>query len=135
MSRLSKTERIELWLDRLNRQASSLESVAAFCEREQISCQSFYSWKRRLSPRVEVPRKNRTAASGQRQPSGPANSLGGQSGFAELVVASSAEAAQVQLPGGIRISLGTRHDVVAVVVDRLVQSCLTSHSDETTKPC
>jgi len=128
MSRFSKPERIELWLDRLNRQASGRESVVAFCQREQISAPSFYSWKRRLSPRVEVPRKNRTARPDQPQ-------LGGQSAFAELVIASSAEAAQVQLPGGITITLGTRHDVVAVVVDRLVQSCLTSHSDETTKPC
>ena len=133
MSRLSKTERIELWLDRLNRQASGLESVAAFCQREQISSPSFYSWKRRLSPRVEVPRKIRTAPPDQ--PPRPGNQSGGQSAFAELVIASSAEAAQVQLPGGITITLGTRHDVVAVVVDRLVQSCLTSHSDETTKPC
>ena len=135
MSRLSKTERIELWLDRLNRQASGLESVAAFCQREQISAPSFYSWKRRLSPRVEVPRKNRMARPDQPQSSRPANQSGGQSAFAELVIASSAEAAQVQLPGGITITLGTRHDVVTVIVDRLVQSCLTSHSDETTKPC
>ena len=133
MSRLSKTERIELWLDRLNRQASGRESVAAFCQREQISAPSFYSWKRRLSPRVEVPRKNRTSPPDQ--PSGPANQSGGQPAFAELVIASSDDAAQVQLPGGITISLGTRHDVVAVIVDRLVESCSTSHSDETAKPC
>ena len=133
MSRLSKTERIELWLDRLNRQTSGRESVAAFCQREQISAPSFYSWKRRLSPRVEVPRKNRTSPTDQL--SGPANQSVGQSAFAELVIASSADAAHVQLPGGITISLGTRHDVVAVIVDRLVQSCSISHSDETAKPC
>jgi len=133
MSRLSKTERIELWLDRLNRQASGRESVAAFCQREQISAPSYYSWKRRLSPRVEVPRKKRTAPPDQ--PSQLAIQPVGQSAFAELVVTSSVDAAQVQLPGGVTISLGNRHDIVAVIVDRLVRSCSTSHAEQAAKSC
>jgi len=50
---MSKTQRIQLWLDRLRRQAASQLTVADFCRLDQISVASFYKWKLRLSPSVD----------------------------------------------------------------------------------
>jgi len=69
---MSKTPRIQLWLDRLRRHAASQLTVVDFCRLDQISVASFYKWKLRLSqsvdsaPRVDsVPkrRKGKLAAS------------------------------------------------------------------------
>ena len=38
-----------LWRQRLQRQADSGLSIAAFCAREGVSCTSFHAWKRRLA--------------------------------------------------------------------------------------
>ena len=61
MSRMTKSERIQLWLDRLNRHSASQLTVADFCQLEQVSLPSFYQWKRRLSPRVDSATKRRQA--------------------------------------------------------------------------
>ena len=58
-SRMTKPERIQHWLDRLNRHAASQLTVAEFCEREAVSLPSFYQWKRRLTPRIESATKRR----------------------------------------------------------------------------
>ena len=50
---MSKTQRIQLWLDRLRRHAASQLTVADFCRLDQISVASFYKWKLRLSPSVD----------------------------------------------------------------------------------
>lgn len=50
---MTKAERIQLWLDRLRRQAASQLTVVEFCRLDAISVPSFYQWKRRLSPRVD----------------------------------------------------------------------------------
>jgi hypothetical protein len=39
------------WRQRLQRQASSHLSIAAFCAREGVSCSSFQAWRRRLAAR------------------------------------------------------------------------------------
>jgi len=43
MSRLTQPARIQLWLDRLNRQVASRLTVAEFCRREAVSVPSFVS--------------------------------------------------------------------------------------------
>ncbi len=40
-----------LWRQRLQRQATSGLSIAAFCALEGVSCASFQAWKRRLAAR------------------------------------------------------------------------------------
>jgi len=51
---MSKIQRIQLWLDRLRRPAASQLTVADFCRLDQISVASFYRWKLRLSPSVDL---------------------------------------------------------------------------------
>ena len=112
MSRMTKTDRIQVWLDRLSRQAASQQTVAEFCGDEEISLPSFYQWRRRLAPRVDSPPKRRKAK------------LAASPGFTELVVQSAPAWAQATLPGGITISLGTQPEVAAMIVDRLLQHAL-----------
>ncbi|MGB7346609.1 MAG: hypothetical protein WBD20_20475 [Pirellulaceae bacterium] len=109
MSRTTKPARIQLWLDRLNRQAASHQSVAEFCLREEISLPSFYQWKRRLAPRVDSPPK--------RCESKPTN----HAGFTELVVQPASTSAHATLPGGITITLGSQPEMAGMIVDRLLQ--------------
>ena len=109
MSRMTKPARIQLWLDRLNRHATSRQSVAEFCLHEEISLPSFHQWKRRLAPRVDSPPKRRKSK------------LADHAGFTELVVQSASASAQATLPGGITISLGTQPKMAAMIVDRLLQ--------------
>ena len=120
---MSKTARMGLWLDRLNRQSRSAETVAEFCKREGVSTASFYQWRRRLSPRIDTPRKPR-----KRKQSSTAD-------FSELIVEPVSSVAQATLPGGVILSLGNQPDVVAVIVDRLVRSCLLAASPEMAESC
>lgn len=121
MSRLSKSERMHLWLERLDRFAESQLTVAEFCQREGISPPSFYQWKRRLSPNVRVAsaRQRRT------EPAAGSNS----SGFTELVVNSPGSGAVVSLPGSVTISLGADAEMAAMIVDRVL------HHTRQQRPC
>ena len=51
MGRTKDPKRESLWRERLQRQATSGLSIAAFCAREGVSCVSFHAWKRRLAVR------------------------------------------------------------------------------------
>lgn len=122
MSRLSNPSRIQLWLDRLNRQAASSLTVAEFCEREGVSFPSFYQWKRRLSPRVESASVRRQS----RQPSLGNPAVAQQPRFTELVLSASPANASVSLPsvslpGGITITLGTQPEMASLILDHLLQ--------------
>jgi len=124
MSRLTQPARIQLWLDRLNRQAASTLTVAEFCQREAVSVPSFYQWKRRLSPRIESATMLHRSRQPQQSLGNPA--VAQQSRFTELVLNASPATACVSLPcvslpGGITISLGTQAELAAVIVDRLLQ--------------
>ena len=112
MSQMTKTDRVQLWLDRLNRQAASQQTVAEFCGHEEISVPSFYQWKRRLAPRVDSPPQRRKAK------------LAASPGFTQLVVGPAPAWAQATLPGGITISLGTQPEMAEMIVDRLLQHSL-----------
>ena len=112
MSGMTKSDRIQLWLDRLSRQSASQQTVAEFCGHEEISLPSFYQWRRRLAPRVDSPPKRRESK------------LADHAGFTELVVGSAPAWAQATLPGGITISLGTRPEVAALIVDRLLRHAI-----------
>jgi hypothetical protein len=116
---MTKPERIQLWLDRLNRHSASQLTVAKFCEREEVSLPSFYQWKRRLSPRIETATKRRRSRRPRQSCSQPA--LADQQGFTELVIQSSQATASVSLPGEITISLGTQPEIASLIIDRLLQ--------------
>lgn len=118
MSRLSESARrvrVSLWLERLNRQAVSGQTVAEFCAAENVSVASFYQWRRRLKPRVDAPTGRRRDQRGGQPGVSAANS------FAQLVVEPSPDTACARLPSGVSILLGSQPEIVAVIVDRLLQ--------------
>ena len=53
----SRADLRQAWQQRLDRFASSGLSVAAFCRTEELSVQSFYYWKRRLTPALPSPQQ------------------------------------------------------------------------------
>jgi len=128
MSRLPKSELISLWLDRLNRFAKSDLTVANFCQREHVSLPSFYQWKRRLSPRVDVVRPRRPCRSRQRPGKATAEPARRPLGFAELVINPMPSAAHAMLPGGITISLGDQLEMAQLIVDRLLRYAIPTDS-------
>lgn len=119
MSRMTKPERIQHWLDRLNRHAASQLTVAEFCEREAVSLPSFYQWKRRLTPRIESATKRRKRRLPHPSLARPA--IADQPGFTELMVNASPTTACVSLPGDITISLGAQPEIASLILDRLLQ--------------
>ena len=123
MARMTKSERVALWRGRLQRYASSRLTVAQFCQQEQISIPSFYSWKKRLAPQAA------STAADRRHPARTdrvrSNSTTG--GFAELLVHGPSTPAEAKLPGGVTISLGSDCEIAALVVDRLL-----AHSSQVT---
>ena len=119
MSRITRPERIQLWLDGLNRHAASQLTVAEFCKREEVSLPSFFQWKRRLIPGIESDsrrRKNRRPLPALANPA-----IAGQPGFTELVINASQATACVSLPGHITISLGSQVEIASLIIDRLLQ--------------
>ncbi len=128
MSQQTHPARIHLWLDRLNRQAASSLTVAEFCEREGVSLPSFYQWKRRLSPRVELA----SASQQSRQPSLGSSPVAQQPRFTELVLSAAPATAcaalpSVSLPGGITITLGAQAEMAGLILDRLLQHVAQLH--------
>ncbi len=111
---ISKPERIALWLERLNRFSQSNQSVASFCKTEGISAPSFYQWKRRLQPSVDI------AKAGQ----GVTASLStkARTSFAEVEIRPATDAFRVSLPGNVTLELGGRLDAVATVVREVLQA-------------
>lgn len=127
MPRLSKSERLSLWLDRLTRFYNSGQSVSEFCHRENISQPSFYHWKRRLSPRVDPP----SPARRKKPPAATAGAL--TAGFTELSVTSQPlTPTRIRLPQDVVIELGTEQSTVTAVVDQILARCLTDNSNEAT---
>ena len=109
MPRISKSERVELWLDRLQQQSQSGQTIAQFCAAEGVSAPSFYQWKRRLAATLAENQETRTDLS-QPQPS-----------FSEIQIVGQAASASVSLPGGIYIQLGTDPGIAAIIIDRVLQ--------------
>ena len=114
MSRISKSQRISLWLERLNRFSQANQSVAEFCSDEGISTASLYRWKQRLSPSVDRPKAIRIQS--------PALT---RSNFAEVSIAPAFSApTQVHLPHGVTIELGSDQAIAASVVGQVLLHCL-----------
>lgn len=113
---LSRSDRISLWLDRLNRFSQSSHSVASFCAAESISAPSFYQWKRRRRRRVERPKP---VACRRKPASAPAR-------FVEMEIRPVAGCIRVSLPGNVTIELGDRLDAVAQDSPGTRKPCQTS---------
>jgi hypothetical protein len=111
MYRKLRTQRAELWRERLARQAAGPCSVAEFCRREGVSQPSFYQWRKRLSTLS-------TSRSGQ-----PAKSSGPQAAdvqfvSVELPASLSSAGIQIDLPNGavVRLPGHATAEIVAAAV-------------------
>ncbi|HUG89359.1 MAG TPA: hypothetical protein VML55_00910 [Planctomycetaceae bacterium] len=97
------------WRERLRRYRVSELTVAEFCEREDVSTASFYSWKRRLA---------RCGAGGSN------SGRPGQAGRTETgplfvpVTVRPVAGVRIELPGGAVVELPRDAD------ERLVRTCL-----------
>jgi hypothetical protein len=122
MPRISKSDRVELWLDRFHRHSQSGQTIAEFCAAERVSAPSFYQWKRRLAATLSENQETRTVLAKPQQPS-----------FAEVRIVGQTSPTLVSLPGGIHIQLGTDLVVAAIVIDRILQhACPTDGADAAT---
>jgi hypothetical protein len=130
MSRISKTERIKLWLERLDRQRSSGESIARFCADEGISAPSFYQWKRRLTPSIASAGKAQTTRRPNSKPTGSAKTALSKPAFSEVQIVEQRSPAIVLLPCGISIQLGCDLQIAGSIVDRVLRHSLGSTESE-----
>ena len=98
MARALTREERAVWKDRISRQATSGESVAEFCAREQVSDASFYRWKRNLKvgPRKRSTRSQATKTARKDSSTTPRSTTAG-SAFFQLPVAPSRGAAWIEL--------------------------------------
>lgn len=87
----------EIWSERLRRYANSSLTVAAFCQRERVSVQSFYYWRRKL------PAMSGTFGSGAGRRSGGAGAPQKQD-FVSIAIRTSA-AVKMRLPNGAQLWL------------------------------
>jgi len=95
MARALTREERAVWKDRISRQATSGESVAEFCAREQVSDASFYRWKRNLKV-GPCKRSTRTKTARKDSATTPRSTTAG-SAFFQLPVAPSRGAAWIEL--------------------------------------
>lgn len=145
-SKLSKTERIQFWLDQLNQQACSGQTIREFCDQQRISVASFYQWKRRLAPAAAEVRPDRITKPSSSKMTRSTSSRENRHPFTELIVsdsglpaaataAFSGWQASATLPGGVTINFGSHPEVIALIVDRLVwqSQAMESNSDQPMK--
>ena len=127
MTRISRAERIELWLERIGRQRTAGKTISEFCSEERISAASFYQWKRRLSRSASDGKPQAELALAKAIPTHGAQS---PPTFAEVQVVGQLPPASVLLSGGIRIQLGCDLELAGCIVDRVLQHSLGSNESE-----
>ena len=110
MARISKSERIEIWLDRVRRHSESTQTIAQFCDAEGVSAPSFYQWKRRLAT-TQAEKLETEIAPHKAKPTA----------FSELQIVGHAHPALLTLPGGIKLELGADPRIAATIIDRVMQ--------------
>ena len=93
------------WIERLQRFERSGQTVARFCEAEQISPPSFYLWRKRLGIASRRSRSRASGSRGRRRPSAF------QPVF--MIPPQAAPNATIRLPNGVVIEL--RDDPAAIV--------------------
>jgi hypothetical protein len=105
MTRSTNKERRQTqWRERLERQAQSGQSVAAFCRSEGIAAPTFYGWRARLAKGIDTPNTSTAPAAQRRQEAAPFIDLG--------ALGSTASATgfdiRLALPGGIVLTISAR---------------------------
>ncbi len=113
MSRLSKSSNAATeWRRRIRRFSQSKLTVAAFCEKEQVSMPSFYHWRRKLSG----PSTGKPTAS---------------SAFRSVALVTPADVVTVTFAGGTQIEIPSEStEAVRAVVGELARTDFVSRSEE-----
>lgn len=115
MPKLSHADRNRLWKDRLKRFGLSDQTVAAFCQAEGVSAPSFYRWRHKLAPDGAGSAKSKRDKSITRRQEA-------DSAFAQLtVVGSDSLPSIIELPSGVKITLGNDQTTIANIVQQLMQ--------------
>ena len=109
MSRSTDSRKLALWRERFERFSRGELAVGSFCARERVSVASFYYWREKVgqvgfaSP--DRSRANRPAV------------------FRPVTLVGAAPAVRIELPGGVRIEVGTGDlEVVRAVVNAVARS-------------
>ena len=101
MARKVSKETMQLWRERVARQAASGVSIRQFCDEERIPQATFYAWRRRLQTRAATPTKRVTPP---RTVSGPVVAKSGRTGdFIPLRLLDAPTAWEVVHPRGYRV--------------------------------
>lgn len=105
MTRSTNKERRQTqWRERLERQAQSGQSVAAFCRSEGIAAPTFYWWRARLSESIDTPHASAVPRTQRRPETAPfidLGALGSTDSTASFDI-------RLALPGGIVLTIATR---------------------------
>ena len=109
MARSTDSGKLALWRERFSRFSRGELAVGPFCAREHVSVASFYYWREKVGEcgrRGEVrPRTDR------------------QNVFRPVTVVPASPAVRIELPGGVRIEVGTGNlEVVRAVVNVVARS-------------
>lgn len=92
------------WRERLERQAQSGQSVAAFCRSEGLAVPTFYWWRAQLAKRIDTPHASAAPGEQRRHEAAP---------FIDLGALGSTDSAasfdiRLALPGGIVLTIAAR---------------------------
>ena len=98
---MHKERRQAQWRERLERQAQSGQSVAAFCRSEGIAAPTFYGWYKRLAKNVDTPTASAATTAIGAHESAPFIDLGAAAPAAGFDI-------RLALPGGIVLTLTAR---------------------------
>jgi len=118
MPRSTDTRKLALWRKRLERFSRGELAVGPFCARERVSASSFYYWREKI---------------GQAGCASPDRSRANRPGvFRPVTLVGAAPAVRIELPGGVRIEVGTEDlEVVRAVVNALARPSDRAGSDGT----
>jgi hypothetical protein len=101
MARKISKETVQLWRERVARQAASGVTIRQFCDQEGISQATFYAWRRRFRDRTIPPAKPVTT---RRRPSGGIAAESSRTGdFIPLKLLDAPAAWEVVHPRGYRV--------------------------------
>jgi len=109
MSRSTDARKLALWRERFERFSRGEWAVGRFCARERVSVASFYYWREKVG-RVGCASQDESRA----------NRPGV---FQPVAIVGAAPAVRIELPGGVRIEVGTGDlEVVRTVVNVVARS-------------
>ncbi len=122
MSRSTDSRKLALWRERFERFSLGEWAVGPFCVRGRVSVASFYYWREKV---------------GKAGRASPDRSRANRPGvFRPVTLVGAAPAVRIELPGGVRIKVGTEDlEVVRAVVGVVARSDAKSLFTIMRQPC